>query len=212
MSSRLFTEVREKRGLCYTVYASLPHAARSGSVLCYAGTTAERAQETLDVTLGELVRLASGIEPRELDRLKARIKSGLIMQQESSSARSGRRSPAIGITWAACARSTKSGRLVDDAVRCRASTHILAEHPPRDFTVVTLGPRTAGGAALEFRKHTLDNGLEIVAECNDEAHSHGVGLLRAHRLARRRRRRVAGVSHFLEHMVFKGTPRARPTT
>ena len=53
------------------------------------GTTAERAQETLDVTLHELVRLRQGIEQNELDRLKARIKSGLIMQQESTSARSG---------------------------------------------------------------------------------------------------------------------------
>src|SRR5215510_8530056 len=58
-------------------------------VLCYAGTSAERAQETLDVTLGELQRLAKGIEAEELARLKARVKSSLIMQGESSSARSG---------------------------------------------------------------------------------------------------------------------------
>ena len=61
-SSRLFTEVRETRGLCYTVYASLHTQRDRASVLCYAGTTAERAQETLDVTLGELVRLGEGIE------------------------------------------------------------------------------------------------------------------------------------------------------
>ena len=54
------------------------------SVLCYAGTTAERAQETLDVTVSELQRLGEGIEQSELDRLKARIKSSLIMQQEST--------------------------------------------------------------------------------------------------------------------------------
>ena len=76
MSSRLFTEVREKRGLCYSVYATHHTLRDRGSVFCYAGTSAERAQETLDVTLGELVRLADGIEPSELDRLKARIKSG----------------------------------------------------------------------------------------------------------------------------------------
>ena len=88
MSSRLFTEVREKRGLVLHRVRHLPHAPRprQRAVLCR--HTAERAQETLDVTLGELRRLAKGVEPRELDRLKARVKSGLIMQQESSSARS----------------------------------------------------------------------------------------------------------------------------
>src|SRR4029078_2408333 len=55
-SSRLFTEVREKRGLCYTVYASLHTQRERASVLCYAGTTAERAQQTRDVTNGALQR------------------------------------------------------------------------------------------------------------------------------------------------------------
>ena len=81
-SSRLFTEVRERRGLCYTVYASLHTQRDRASVLCYAGTTAQRAQETLDVTVVELLRLGKGIEQSELNRLKARIKSALIMQQE----------------------------------------------------------------------------------------------------------------------------------
>ena len=54
MSSRLFTEVRERRGLCYAVYASYHTLLSQGAVFCYAGTSTERAQETLDVTLGEL--------------------------------------------------------------------------------------------------------------------------------------------------------------
>jgi predicted Zn-dependent peptidase len=57
MSARLFTEVREKRGLCYAVWASYQTFKDRASVVCYAGTTNERAQETLDVTLGELKRL-----------------------------------------------------------------------------------------------------------------------------------------------------------
>lgn len=59
---------------------------------------------------------------------------------------------------------------------------------------------------MKFRSHTLDNGLEIVAECNEAAHSLGVGFfVRAG--ARDETDEIAGVSHFLEHMVFKGTPR-----
>jgi predicted Zn-dependent peptidase len=142
MSSRLFTEVRERRGLCYTVYASVHTLRDRASVLCYAGTSAERAQETLDVTLAELERLADGIEPAELDRLKARIKSGLIMQQESSSARSG----AVARDWYHLGRVRtldEVSRLVDE-LSCESINAYLSEHAPGDFTVVTLGP-----AALE---------------------------------------------------------------
>src|SRR5690606_38584921 len=87
MSARLFTEVREKRGLCYSVSASLTSLKHEARVLCYAGTTNERAQETLDVTIRELVRLGDGIEPEELARCQARAKSSLIMQQESTMSR-----------------------------------------------------------------------------------------------------------------------------
>ena len=137
MSSRLFTEVREKRGLCYTVYASYHTLRDRGAVLCYAGTTAERAQETLDVTLGELKRLRQGIELNELDRLKARIKSGLIMQQESSSARSG----AIARDWYHLGRVRTLPEIsgIVDGLTCESINGYLAEHPPQDFLVVTLG-------------------------------------------------------------------------
>lgn len=138
MSSRLFTEVREKRGLCYTVYASYHTLRDRGSVMCYAGTSAQRAQETLDVILGELARLADGVLPQELDRLKARIKSALIMQQESSSSRSS----AIARDWyhLGHVRSlSEVGRLVD-SLSCDSINGYLAEHPPGDFTIVTLGP------------------------------------------------------------------------
>ena len=139
MSARLFTEVREKRGLCYSVYATTHSLKDRGAVLCYAGTSAERAQETLDVTVGELVRLAQGIEPAELARLKARVKSGLIMQQESSSARSG----AIARDWYHLGRVRtldEVGALVDALTRDSISNY-LAAHPPGNFTIVTLGPQ-----------------------------------------------------------------------
>lgn len=137
MSSRLFTEVREKRGLCYTVYASYHTLRDRGAVLCYAGTTAERAQETLDVTLGELQRLRKGIETGELDRLKARIKSSLIMQQESSSSRSG----AIARDWYHLGRVRTLDEIsaIVDGLSVGSINAYLAEHPPRDFIVVTLG-------------------------------------------------------------------------
>src|SRR5207244_11351551 len=67
MGARLFTEVREKRGLCYSIYASYQTFKERACVLGYAGTTNERAQETLDVMLAELGRLRDGITQDEVD-------------------------------------------------------------------------------------------------------------------------------------------------
>ena len=59
---------------------------------------------------------------------------------------------------------------------------------------------------MKFLRHTLSNGLEIIAEANDSAHSLGLGFF-VQTGARDESNEIAGVSHFLEHMVFKGTPR-----
>lgn len=87
-NSRLFQEVREKRGLAYAVQARFDGLEKSGMVRVYAGTTAERAHESVEVIVNELVRLAdSGITADELHLSKTRLKSQLIMRSESSSAR-----------------------------------------------------------------------------------------------------------------------------
>jgi predicted Zn-dependent peptidase len=139
MSSRLFTEVRENRGLAYAVYASCHSLRDRGSVLCYAGTSTERAQETLDVLLAELVKLADGVREDELLRLKAKIKSGLVMQQESSSSRSN----SIAADWYHLGRVytlDELGRILD-GLSCDSINRYLAEHPPGEFTIATLGAK-----------------------------------------------------------------------
>lgn len=60
--------------------------------------------------------------------------------------------------------------------------------------------------AIEFHQHKLPNGLTIIAECNDEAHTAAVGFF-VKAGARDEELAVMGVSHFLEHMMFKGTDR-----
>ncbi len=138
MSSRLFTEVRERRGLCYTVYATCHSLRDRGSVFAYAGTTAERAQETLDVMLEQLRDLRQGVRPEELARLKGRIKRALIIQQESSPARSG----SIAFDWYFLNRiRTKDelSKIIDD-LSVDTINKYLAENAPKSFTIVTLGP------------------------------------------------------------------------
>jgi predicted Zn-dependent peptidase len=139
MSSRLFTEVRERRGLCYTVYASCHSLRDRGGVFAYAGTTAERAQETLDVMLDQLRDLRQGVKPEELARLKGRIKRALIIQQESSPARSG----SIAFDWYFLNRiRTKEelSKIIDD-LSVESINAYLAKNAPSKFTVVTLGPK-----------------------------------------------------------------------
>lgn len=145
MSARLFTEVREKRGLCYAVWASYQTFKDRASVICYAGTTNERAQETLDVTLGELRRLQDGIEAEEVDRVRAGLKSSLIMQEESTSARAG----SLASDWYYLGR-VRGFDEIQAAINGLSPEGIVAhlrQCPPRDFTIVTLGPK-----ALEVGK------------------------------------------------------------
>jgi predicted Zn-dependent peptidase len=139
MSARLFTEVREKRGLCYAVWANYETYKDRASVVCYAGTTNERAQETLDVTLGELQRLEQGIETEEVARVQAGLKSSLIMQEESTSSRAG----TLASDWYYLGR-VRSFDEIQSAVNGLSPAQIvdhLRRHPPRDFTIVTLGPK-----------------------------------------------------------------------
>jgi len=138
MSSRLFTEVREKRGLCYSVYAFHETFKTQGTMLAYAGTRSERAQETLDVTLSELRRLKDGIEDDEIDRVKAGLKSSLIMQEESTSARAG----AIATDWyyLGRVRSFDEIQAAIDGLTPAAVLGYLDRWPVRGITLVTLGP------------------------------------------------------------------------
>jgi predicted Zn-dependent peptidase len=138
MSSRLFTEVRERRGLCYSVYAALRSLKDEARVLCYAGTTNERAQQTLDVMLAELVRLGEGIEEDELARSQAMAKSSLIMQQESTSSRSS----SIAGDWYHLRRVRTLDEIRDriDSLTVEKVLSYVHEHPAGDFTIVTIGP------------------------------------------------------------------------
>ena len=86
MSGRLFTEVREKRGLCYSVGASYSSLKHQASIMGYAGTSNERAQATLDCFLAEIIRLSEGVTKAELDRAKTGLKASTIMQGESTGA------------------------------------------------------------------------------------------------------------------------------
>jgi predicted Zn-dependent peptidase len=87
MSSRLFQEVREKRGLCYTVYAFHMPYGDTGMFGLYAGTDQADAAELMKVVVDQINEATGNIEEKEIARAKAQMKAGLLMALESSGAR-----------------------------------------------------------------------------------------------------------------------------
>ena len=87
MSSRLFQEVREQRGLCYSIYAFHAPYSDVGMFGLYAGTDSADLPELMEVTVAELNKAAETINESEIARAKAQMKAGLLMALESSSAR-----------------------------------------------------------------------------------------------------------------------------
>ncbi|HEX3859681.1 MAG TPA: pitrilysin family protein [Pseudolabrys sp.] len=89
MSSRLFQEVREKRGLCYTIQAFHMPYTDTGMFGLYAGTDAADAPELMQVTIDEIGKATETLNDTEVRRVKAQMKAGLLMALESSEARIG---------------------------------------------------------------------------------------------------------------------------
>ncbi len=88
MSSRLFQTIREDRGLAYSIYSELNPFRDTGALSVYAGTSADKTEEVLALTLAELSRLkADAIPDAELKRAKDQLKSNMVIGLETSSSR-----------------------------------------------------------------------------------------------------------------------------
>ncbi len=139
MSARLFTEVREKRGLCYAIGARYHGLKEAAGIMCYAGTTPDKAQETLDCIIGEFNRLSEGITPEEIATAKVGLKSRLILQSESSSSRAG----GIGSDYYILGRVRTLDEIKDRIEQTSLDSVLgfLRSNKFKDFTVVTIGPK-----------------------------------------------------------------------
>ncbi|MBO9435570.1 insulinase family protein [Ruegeria sp. R13_0] len=90
MSSRLFQEVRESRGLCYTIFAQTGAYADTGTTTIYAGTSADQVAELATITIDEMKRAAEDMSEEEVARARAQMKAGMLMGLESPSNRAER--------------------------------------------------------------------------------------------------------------------------
>jgi predicted Zn-dependent peptidase len=146
MSSRLFTEVREKRGLVYHVSTTYHSLKDYAGMFTYAGTVPPKAQETLEVTVGELRRVAEDVTEAELTKAKTQLKSALVMQGESTGARAG----AIASDWYHLGRLrslTEISQAVDAVTVDDVKAH-LQQWPARDFVMLVIGPEPLDTSCL----------------------------------------------------------------
>ena len=90
MSSRLFQEVRENKGLCYTIFAQAGAYEDTGLTTIYAGTSAEDIAELTRITVDEMKRAASDMSEAEVARARTQMKAGMLMGLESPSNRAER--------------------------------------------------------------------------------------------------------------------------
>lgn len=139
MGSRLFTEVREKRGLVYSVAAVNRAVKGFGYTLAYAGTTPERAAETLEVLLAELRRLHHGVSQDELERARTGLLSELVMQGESS----GARARSLARDTFLLGQPRPIDMIKEQLTRCTLEdvNRFLAARPEPRMTLLTLGPK-----------------------------------------------------------------------
>ncbi len=90
MSSRLFQEIRENRGLCYTIFAQAGAYADTGMTTIYAGTSADQIADLATITIDEMKRAAGDLTAAEVERARVQMKAGLLMGLESPSNRAER--------------------------------------------------------------------------------------------------------------------------
>jgi predicted Zn-dependent peptidase len=140
MASRLFVEVREKRGLVYGVSAGLTANKATGSMRIYAGTTPEQGHECLQVIVNELHKLEQeGITADELERAKVQLKSENVMRGEGSAARMG----SLSRSWW-FERKLKTIQEVKEAIDAVTQEQVLNVlkrfSPLNPLTIAAIGP------------------------------------------------------------------------
>jgi predicted Zn-dependent peptidase len=131
MSSRLFQEAREKRGLCYTIFAQCAAWSDAGMMMIYAGTGEEELPQLVDLTADELNRAARDLGEAEVARARAQTKAGLLMGLESVSARAERLAAVLS-AWGRIPPLEETVARIDaiGAPQARAAAERLLSAPP----------------------------------------------------------------------------------
>ena len=118
MSSRLFQEAREKRGLCYTIYAQTGAHEDTGMMTIYAGTSGEQVAELAELTVDELRKSADQMTEAEVARARAQIRASMVMGMESPTARVERLARMVSI-WDRVPPMAETVAMIDAATTAK---------------------------------------------------------------------------------------------
>ena len=148
MSSRLFQEAREKRGLCYTIFSQIAAWHETGLLMIYAGTGADEVRGLVDLTADELRRAVNDFSDVEIDRARAQAKAGLVMGLESPSSRAERMASLLSI-WGTIVPLEEVVAKIDavDAASARAALGSMLNTTP---TLALYGPVSDARPAAEL--------------------------------------------------------------
>jgi predicted Zn-dependent peptidase len=144
-AARLWTVVREARGLAYEVGSGVHVVAGDAYRLTHAATAPERASELIDVLHAELERWRDGLEVDELRRAQRLLRTAVVFEAETSGGRAARL--ASDVVRFGRPRAVEEVEGAVAAVTLASVNGFLASRPPLAATVVTTGPRPAGGWA-----------------------------------------------------------------
>jgi predicted Zn-dependent peptidase len=138
MSSRLFQEAREKRGLVYSIYSFPSFYTDTGVFGIYAGTGEQEVEELVPLVCTELRKIAHDIADAEISRARAQLKSGMLMALESTSARCEQLARQLMVFGRPIpiAESVALIEAVDRSAIVRAAERLLAT----PLTLATIGP------------------------------------------------------------------------
>jgi len=150
MSSRLFQEIREKRGLVYSIYSFVSAYDDGGMLGVYAGTGAEEVKELMPIIADEMKKVCDDVTQAEVNRSRAQLKSSILMSLESTSTRCeqlARQMIVFNRPITAEEVVTEIEKIDVDAV-CRVAQQIFASKP----TLACLGPLSQMPSYEDFQK------------------------------------------------------------
>ena len=138
MSSRFFQEIREKRGLAYSIYSFNSVYSDGGLFGVYAGTSEDGLVELVRTLCDELIKSANSIEDKELDRARAQMRTGIVMSLESTTARCEQ----IAQQIASFGRILPIDELIDkvDSLSCNDIEYAIGKLLTSNPTIAAIGP------------------------------------------------------------------------
>jgi predicted Zn-dependent peptidase len=138
MSSRLFQEIREKRGMAYAIYAYLQCYTDGGLFGVYAGTDKSQVEELVPLIFAQIKEISGGLLDTEIARARAQIKAGILMSLESTSSRSEQLARQMMVFKKPLSIEDTIAKVeaVDEDAIKRVAERLLASPP----TLTTLGP------------------------------------------------------------------------